>query len=153
MLAHTSCWCRFASREAAGMGATIGDNLTRPAMRVSLVAKLRELLVVEPRHDIGNDSGRSSYERFAIPHTFKPQLSLVEAAISAAGAFLRILFGSTLFAVWGTYTFYAWNSIHNVLLRGGALLALLLVFTISFTFFMVAISSLVRKCLARCPRP
>ncbi len=113
------------------------------------MAKLRELLVCDRNHDSQDDPGRSSYERFAIPYTFKPQLSLAEAAVSAAGAFLRILFGSILFAVWGTYTFYAWNSIRNVFLRGGAVLVLLLLFAISFTFLMLAISALVRKCWPR----
>jgi hypothetical protein len=120
-------------------------------VKISLVAKLRELLVFDRNQDGHDHTARSSYERFALPHTFKPQLSLAEAAISAAGAFLRILFGSMLFAVWGTYTFYAWSSIRNVFLRGGAVLALLLLFAVSFTFLMLAISALLRKCLARSP--
>jgi len=117
-----------------------------------LLAKLRELLVFDRNHDSQDDPGRSSYERFAIPYTFKPQLSLAEAAISAAGAFLRILLGSILFAVWGTYSFYAWNSIRNVLLRGSLLLVLLLLFAVSLAALMLAISALVRKCLRRSPR-
>jgi hypothetical protein len=70
-----------------------------------LVARLRELLVFDRNQDSHDDPGRSSYERFAIPNTFKPHLSPAEAAISAIGAFLRILLGSILFAVWGTYSF------------------------------------------------
>ena len=120
-------------------------------MKILLAAKLRELFFPDRNHDTYDDPGRSSYKRFAIPHTFKPQLSLAEAAVSAAGAFLRILFGSTLFAVWGTYTFYAWSSIHNLFLRGGVVLALLLLFAVSFTCLMLLISALVRKCLRRSP--
>jgi hypothetical protein len=121
-------------------------------VKISLAAKLRELFVLDRNHDSYDDPGRSSFERFAIPHTFKPQLSLAEAAISAAGAFLRILFGSMLFAVWGTYTFYLWSSIRNLFLRGGVLLALLLLFAVSFTFLMLLISALVKKCLPRSRR-
>jgi hypothetical protein len=118
-------------------------------VKLLLTAKLRELFVLD-RHPIGqDDSARPSYERLAIPHSFRPQLSLAEAAISAAGAFLRILVGSILFAVWGTYTFYSWSTIRNLFLRGTAVLLLFLLFAISFTFFMLAISALVRKCLPR----
>jgi hypothetical protein len=121
-------------------------------VKISLVAKLRELFVFDQSHSSPDDPGRPSYERLAIPHTFKPQLSVAEAAISATGAFFRIFFGSILFAVWGTYTFYFWSTIRNVFLRGGVLLALLLGFVISFAFLLLAISALVRKCLARSPR-
>ena len=118
-------------------------------MKISLLAKFRELLVFDRNHDGHDSTERSSYERFALPYSFKPQLSLAQAAISAAGAFLRILFGSILFAVWGTYSFYAWSSIRNVFLRGGAVLVLSLLFVVSFAFLMLAISALVKKCLAR----
>jgi hypothetical protein len=94
------------------------------------------------RDDHGQD--RSSYERFAIPYSFKPQLSFSEAVISAGGAFLRILLGSLLFAVWGTYTLLAWSAIRNVFWRGAALLALISLFAVSFTLLMLAISALVR---------
>ena len=113
---------------------------------------MRELLVFDRNHDSYDDLGRSSYERFALPHTFKPQLSLAEAAISAAGAFLRILLGSILFAVWGTYTFYTWSTIRNLFLRVGVVVALFLLFAVSFTFLMLLISALVRKCLPRSRR-
>lgn len=122
-------------------------------MKASLVAKLRELLVFDRKHDGLDDPRRSSYERFAIPYNFKPQLSVVEAAISAAGAFLRIFFGSILFAIWGAYTLFAWSSIHNVLLRGSAVLALLLLFAAAFAVLMLAVSALVRMCLPRPPQP
>jgi hypothetical protein len=122
-------------------------------MKILSVVKLRELLSFDQNHESRDDPERSSYERFAIPYSFKPQLSLAAAAISAAGAFLRIFFGSILFAVWGTYTFYAWNSLRNVFLRGAALLALLLLFAVSLALLMLAISALVRKCLPRSPRP
>jgi hypothetical protein len=122
-------------------------------VKISLLAKLRELLVLDRNYGSDDDPGRSPYERFAIPYTFKPQLSLAEAAISAAGAFFRIFFGSILFAVWGAYSFYVWSSIRNMFLRGGALLALLLLFAVSLALLMLMVSKLVRKCLRRFPRP
>jgi hypothetical protein len=121
-------------------------------VKISLAAKLRELFVLDQNLAGQGESARSSPERFAIPHTFKPQLSLAEAAISAAGAFLRILLGSILFAVWGTYTFYVWSTIRNLFLRGSAVLGLFLLFAVAFTFLMLLISALVRKCLPRSHR-
>lgn len=112
-------------------------------MKTSRLAKLRTFLI--PPDDRGvADPARSVYERFAIPHTFKPQLSLTEALISVAGAFLRIVLGSILFGFSGAYTIVAWNSIRNLFWRVLAVLFLVSVFVISFTFLMLAISALVR---------
>ncbi len=118
-------------------------------MKLSWTAKLRELLVVAPNPDSDIDPNRPSYERLAIPHSFKPQLSLGEAVISAAGAFLRIFLGSVLFAVWGAYTLHAWSSIHNLFLRGGIMLVLFVLFVVSFALLLLGVSALVRKCIPR----
>ena len=113
-------------------------------MRISLRAIVRALLV-SPGEDLeGRDPERSVYERFAIPHTFKPQLSVAEALISVAGAFLRIVLGSILFGFSGGYAILAWNSIRNLFWRIVVVLALACVFVISFIFLMLAISALVR---------
>jgi len=87
---------------------------------------------------------RSSYERFAIPYTFKPQLSLSEAFVAACGAFLRILLGSLIFAFFGAYILLAWTSIHNVFLRFLAVAALVGALGVAMAALMVAISSAVK---------
>jgi len=112
-------------------------------VKTSLLAKLRELLVAPGERD-GQHPERSLYERLAIPYSFKPQLSLTEAVIAASGAFLRIVLGSFLFAVWGTYTLLAWNAIRNVFLRGVVLLSLISSFAVALAVLMLAISALVR---------
>lgn len=112
-------------------------------MKTSRLAKLRTFLVPPDNRDAA-DPARSVYERLAIPHTFKPQLSIAEALISVAGAFLRILLGSILFGFSGAYTILAWNSIRNLFWRVLAVLFLVFVFVISLTFLMLAISALVR---------
>jgi hypothetical protein len=71
-------------------------------------------------------------------------LSLVEAVIAAGGAFLRILLGSILFAVWGTYTFLAFSAIKNALLRGIVLLAMIALFAVLLALLMLLITALVR---------
>ena len=88
---------------------------------------------------------RSSYERFAIPYTFKPQLSVLEATCAATMAFLRILLGSLLFAVWGVYTLMAWSAIHNVFLRIGAVAAMGALFLLCLAFLIWALSVLPKK--------
>ncbi len=92
----------------------------------------------------GDEEVRSKYERLAIPFTFKPQLSFLEAVIATAGAFSRVFLGSLLFAVWGTYSLVAWTRIHNPFLRVGVQLPLFLLFLFSFFLLMFAIAALVR---------
>jgi hypothetical protein len=121
-------------------------------MKTSLAAKLRELLAA-PGDRAGQYPDRSLYERFAIPHSFKPRLSFTEAVVSAGGAILRILSGSLLFAVWGTYALLAWNAIPNVFLRGVVLLALISSFAVALGFLMLAISALVRMVWPHRPTP
>ena len=102
-------------------------------------------LLTPPGEDLeARNPERSVYERFAIPYSFKPQLSLAEALISVGAAFLRILLGSILFGFSGGYTIVAWNSIQNLFLRVVVVLVLVCLFVISFTFLMLAISALVR---------
>lgn len=91
------------------------------------------------------------YERFAIPHAFKPQLSFPEAIIAAMGAFLRIFLGSLLFAVWGAYTMVMWSTIRTPLLRVALLLPMILLFLVLFTLLMMAIAAAVRSLLLRRP--
>jgi len=112
-------------------------------VKTSLLEKLRDLAAFPVERD-GRDPARSSYERFAIPYSFKPRLSFAEAVIAAGGALLRICLGSLLFAVWGTYSFLAWSSIRNVFWRVTVLLAMVLLFAASLAVLMLAISALVR---------
>ena len=87
---------------------------------------------------------RSSYERFAIPYTFKPQLSVAEAFVAACGAFLRILFGSMIFAVWGAYILLAWTTIHNLFLRCAVVAILVATLGGAMALLMLGISRAVK---------
>lgn len=117
-------------------------------MKTSILKKLCDLAFPVKSNGVVDrirvDPGRSPYERFAIPYSFKPQLSLAEAMVAASGALVRIFFGSLLFAVWGTYTLLAWNAVRNLFFRGIVLVVLFLLFAGSMTFLMLAISALVR---------
>jgi hypothetical protein len=95
---------------------------------------------------------RPLYERFALPHDFKPQLTLLDAVIAAGGAFLRIVLGSVLFAVWGAYSLTAWSAIRNPFLRVAALLSLFTAFLLSMAALLLAIAALVQTLLKRSRR-
>jgi hypothetical protein len=112
-------------------------------VKSSLLEKLRELL--PSPNPAESDPSRSAYERFALPHSFKPSLTFLEALVSIGGALLRIFFGSLLFAVWGTYTLQAWNAIHNSVLRVATVLTLFALFAILFASLMYAILMLVKS--------
>ncbi len=117
-------------------------------MNTSWVAKARAVLF--PRAELDHRAAdRSIYERFAIPYSFKPQLSLGEACVAATTAFLRIVLGCLLFAVCGTYALLAWSTIHSLVLRLVAVLALSLVFLALLTFLMVAASAVTRIVCAK----
>ena len=94
---------------------------------------------------------RTVGERFAIPYTFKPHLGFIQALIVIAGAFLRIVLGSLLFAFWGTYSLVAWASIGNYFWRVAVLMLLFLSFLLSLAVLMFAISAFTRKFLAESP--
>ena len=110
----------------------------------AVIAKLREAVAL-PGDDDAQDPARSSYERFAVPYAFKPRLSVLEAAIAAGGAFLRIFLGSILFGFCGAYTIQALQAIMSPFWRAALLLAMLFLFTVLLLFLLFAISAAERK--------
>ena len=112
-------------------------------MKLPAWAKLRGLIFssVDP-DDRGAD--RSSFERFAIPYSFKPRLSVWEAAVAALIAFLRIFLGCLLFAFWGAYTLLAWSTIGNPFWRVVAMAPLLALFPLLLGILMLLLSLLAK---------
>jgi hypothetical protein len=93
--------------------------------------------------------GRSSYERFAIPFQFHPQLSVSDAVVLALRALLRIFLGSILFGVWGAYALMAWTSIHNRYLLTAAMVPMFALFLTLLAGMMIATSRLSPRRLPR----
>ncbi len=89
-------------------------------------------------------AGKWNRASFALPYSFKPQLTLFEAALAACMAFVRIFLGCLLFAVWGSYTLAAWSRLRGEWWRIPAILILFGVFAISFVCLMLSISALAR---------
>ena len=90
------------------------------------------------------DGGRWSRARFALPYSFKPQLSLLEAAIAAIATFLRIFLGCLLSAIWGSYMLAAWGWLRGHWWRIPAILLMFGAFAASFIGLMLSISALAR---------
>jgi hypothetical protein len=107
-----------------------------------LLAKMLDLLVPPPESADGMDRG--VYERFALPHVFKPRLSLYEACVAVAAGLARIFLGSLIFAVWGSYSWKVWTIIPNTVLRVIVLLSMLLMFLLFFAMAMISITAMAR---------
>jgi hypothetical protein len=116
-------------------------------MNIPWGGKIRSLFAAPVERRSGGS--RPVYQRFAIPYTFKPELSFGEAMIAAMGAFLRIFLGSILFGVYGWNALVMWNSIRTPFWRVAAIPAIILLFLLLFALLMAAISALVRKVLPR----
>jgi hypothetical protein len=95
---------------------------------------------------MGDNTGvRAKYERFAIPHSFKPALSVGEAALAAFAAFLRIFLGSLLFAFCGAYTLSVWSAPHSLFQRVAVALGMGALFLGAFALVLWAIGAAVQK--------
>jgi hypothetical protein len=122
----------------------------RLSVNTAWLTKMRDRWL--PPADAGNQGvARSVGERFAIPYAFKPELGFSEALIGIGGAFLRILLGSLLFAIWGTSSLMAWAAIGSCFWRITALVLLFLLFLLSMAVLMLAISTLAQALSLRRP--
>jgi hypothetical protein len=93
--------------------------------------------------------GRTLYQRFAIPHSFKPDLSFGEAVIASLATFLRIFLGSILFGVYGWNALVKWTAIRSMFWKVVAVPPIVLGFLVLLAALMLAISALTRKLLPR----
>ena len=112
----------------------------KPSWPGSLLARL-----FPPVEEHPEAAERSIYERFAIPYSFKPRLSVGEAVIAALAAFLRIFLGSLLFAFWGAYSLAAVLSIRNWFWRVIVAAVLITVFLVLLVLLLLAISAVARR--------
>jgi len=77
-------------------------------------------------------------------HAFKPRLSFGEAVVATLGTLLRIFLGSLLFAIWGSYAWFAWTALPNYLLRVVVILPMFLLFLVCMLLLLSAIGALQR---------
>jgi hypothetical protein len=109
--------------------------------------KLKAFLF-RPVSDFGDAPVR---ERFELPFTFNPRLSVLQAVVVTLAGFFRIVLGCGLFAIWVRYTFFTWINIENLFLLFAALLSLFAAFLLALVLVMLGISSLTRVFVV--PRP
>jgi hypothetical protein len=122
--------------------------VVRSRQRAFLAKVISRMFPLAHRDDNGGSHGR--HQRLAVPFTFKPELRFSEALLGAVAAFLRILLGTILFAVWGALSLAAWSAPRSALLRLGLLLLLLLAFVLASALVLLGIGALVRAALKRC---
>ena len=84
---------------------------------------------------------RTGIQRLPIPHTFNDGLTISGAVFAVAQAFLRILLGCLLFAMWGTLAMWLWAAIPNLVWRVLVLVPVLILFLSSFLALMIGISA------------
>lgn len=96
----------------------------------------------------GAADSRSALEHFAVPHMFQPKLSVAGAAAAVLAALARMFLGSLLFAVWGTYTYLAWQAIRPPVGRAALAVASLAGFLAAFAVLMIAINISLKKILS-----
>jgi hypothetical protein len=90
------------------------------------------------------EGGRWSRAGFALPYSFKPRLTLIEAALAALFTFVRIFLGCLLFAVCGSYTLAAWSRLRGLWWRVPVVLAMSAAFIVLFAGLMFSISAAAR---------
>jgi hypothetical protein len=102
-------------------------------------------LMYSPTDGAGAAANRSTFEQFAVPHMFQPKLTVAGAVISVLGALARMFLGSLLFAVWGAYSFLAWQEIRHPLARAALAIASPALFLAAFAGLMIAINISLKK--------
>jgi len=101
--------------------------------------RVRPLIVPGATSESG-DKGRSVLARFAMPHSFGPDLKPLAALVAVAGSLARIFSACLLFAVWGGLAAVAWSAIANPFLRAVAMLAMFVMFLPLLAILMIAVS-------------
>lgn len=98
-----------------------------------------------PAGPAGGQANRSSFEKFAVPYMFQPELGLRDAAFAVLAALVRIFSGSLLFGVWGTCTLLLWERYRSPLARLAIGAASLAGFLAAFAALMISINLLLKK--------
>jgi hypothetical protein len=88
-------------------------------------------------------------DRFRLPHSFHPALTLPEACVAVIGALARIFLGSLLFSVCGALAWHSWATIPEMWLRLTAVLLVALTFLASLAALMIGIKAAVDGMLTR----
>jgi hypothetical protein len=89
--------------------------------------------------------GRSGLGRLAIPHSFGPDLGLVEAFFAVMATLFRIFSACLFFAGWGGLSIFAWSAIGNRFWQAVAAPLLILLFCAGLGGLMLLIAAIEKK--------
>ncbi len=83
------------------------------------------------------DEDPDRHSRLHVPFTSPPELSFADAVLATVIAFVRIVVGSLLFAIWGTCTLLAAAQIASLVARIAAIV-------LAFVLFVLLVAALIR---------
>jgi hypothetical protein len=78
-------------------------------------------------------------------------MSVADATVATVTIFTQIFLGCLFFAVWGTYTMFAWSSIPSHFWRTTAMLPLAILFVVLLGLLMLGISAAASSITKRAP--
>jgi len=81
------------------------------------------------------------FAHLALPHSFNPDLGLVEALVAVVACLARIFGACVLFALWGGFAAWAWSSIASHFWRMAAVGPLVLLFAAALAALMLTITA------------
>ena len=85
---------------------------------------------------------RPPLERLAVPYQFQPRLTFFGALLAVMAALMQIVFGSLIAALWGVRIWLAAVSLHSVMWKSLAILALSLGMIVSLGALVLAVRAL-----------
>ncbi len=87
----------------------------------------------------------SPLEKFAIPHTFQPRLSLYGAFLAVTAALTQIFFGCLIAALWGVRIWLAVASTHSTVWKSLAIFGFAAGMAVSLVALMFAVRAVQRR--------
>jgi hypothetical protein len=88
---------------------------------------------------------RSPIASLALPHSFHPDLALVEAFFAVLAALVRIFGACVLFALWGGLTAWTWTAIPARFWRIATMVTLVAIFPVVLAGLMFGIGAVQRR--------
>jgi hypothetical protein len=88
---------------------------------------------------------QSPFEKFAIPHTFQPRLTVYGALLAVSAALTQILLGCLIAALWGVQIWMAVASAHSVVWKSFATFGFAAGMAVSLATLVWAVQSVIRR--------
>jgi hypothetical protein len=88
---------------------------------------------------------QSPFEKFALPHSFQPRLTVYGALVAVTAALTQILLGCLIAALWGAQIWLAVASTHSMVWKSFATFGFAAGMAVSIAALLWAVQSVVRR--------